>query len=91
MLHKKVNQDFATYNFLSKNLRSSLENYTGNNTRQHDTTRVRHNTTRDNIRQHEHSTTQHETPRVQHSINFYLFFYIAAEHSEPGMLKLKLC
>ena len=36
--------------------RSSLENYTSNNTRQHDTTRV----------QHEYNTRQHDTTRVQH-------------------------
>ena len=39
--------------------RSSLENYTSNNTTQHETTR--HNT-----RQHEYNTTQHETTQAQH-------------------------
>ena len=40
-------------------LRSSLENYTSNNTTQHETTR--HNT-----RQHEYNTTQYETTQVQY-------------------------
>ena len=43
----------------SYTLRSSLENYTSNNTTQHESTR--HNT-----RQHEYNTTQHETTQVQH-------------------------
>ena len=47
--------------------RSSLKNYTSNNTRQHETTRVQHDkardntgTTRHNTRQHEYNTRQHE-------------------------------
>ena len=46
-------------------LRSSLENYTSNNT-----STTRHNTsiTRDNSKQHEYNTTQHKTARVQHDI-----------------------
>ena len=46
--------------------RSSLENYTSNNTRQHDTTRVQHDTIRDNTTQHEYNTTQYETKPVKH-------------------------
>ena len=47
--------------------RSSLENYTDNNTRQQDTTRAQHEAIRDNIsitrrktRQHEYNTAQHK-------------------------------
>ena len=53
--------------------RSSLENYTSNNTTQHDTARDNTSTTQHNTRQHEYNatqheynTTQHETTRVQH-------------------------
>ena len=46
--------------------RSSLENYTSNNTTQHETTRVQHDTTQDTMRKHEYNTTQHETTRAQH-------------------------
>ena len=45
---------------------SSLENYTSNNTRQHETTRDNTSTTRHNTRQHETTRVQHETIRVQH-------------------------
>ena len=44
-------------------LRSSLENYTSNNTRQYDTTQVQHETTRV---QHDITRVQHETTRVQY-------------------------
>ena len=40
--------------------RSSLKNYTGNNTRQHDTTRVQYDITRDNT-----STTRHNTSTIR--------------------------
>ena len=39
--------------------RSSLQNYTSNNMRQHDTTRAQHDTTR----------VHHDTTRVQHKYN----------------------
>ena len=45
-----------TFNLGSSSVWSSLENYTSNNTRQHDTTRV----------QHEYKTTQYNTTRIQH-------------------------
>ena len=51
----------------------SLENYTSNNTRQHETTRVQHektrhntSTTRSNTRQHEYNTTKHVYNTTQH-------------------------
>ena len=40
--------------------KTSLENYTSNNTRQLETTRVQHETTQDNTRQHEYNMRQHE-------------------------------
>ena len=61
-----------TYEFLFYK-RSSLENYTSNNTRQQDTTRVQHETirrntsaTQDNMTQHECNTKKHDITRVQH-------------------------
>ena len=45
---------------------SSLENYTSNNTRQHDTTQDNTSTTRHNTRQHKYNTRQQETTRLQH-------------------------
>ena len=49
--------------------RSSLENYMSNNTRQHDTTRVPHETTQHDTSTTGHNTRQHETTRVQHEYN----------------------
>ena len=70
IMEKFIGLKAKTFSYL---IGSSLENYTSNNTRQHDTTRVQHNATRDNTRQHkynmtqqEYNTTQHETTRVQH-------------------------
>ena len=55
-------------------LRSSLENYTSNNTRQHDTTQVQHDITR----------VQHETTRVQYDhgtiIGELLYFHDTTQH-----------
>ena len=42
--------------------RSSLENYTSNNTSQHDTTRVQHDITRDNT---SNNTSQHNTSKTR--------------------------
>ena len=51
----KLNSDILQKALIKHSLqkRSSLEDYTSNNTRQHDTTRVQHNTTRV---QHEFNT-----------------------------------
>ena len=45
---------------------SSLENYTSNNTTQHETTRVQQDTTRDNTSATRHSTTRHECKTIQY-------------------------
>ena len=46
--------------------RSSLENYTDNNTRQQDTTRAQHQAIRDIISTIRRSTRQHECNTAQH-------------------------
>ena len=86
---------FEFYKSIHK--RSSLENYTSNNTTQQETTRVQHDTTRDNtstIRGNT-STTRHNTSatrdntsttRVQNNITFT---YIIAVYSGPGILGSK--
>ena len=86
---------FVFYKSIYK--RSSLENYTSNNTRQHDTTQDNTSTTRHNTRQHKYNTRQHEyntsatrdntsTTRVQNNITFT---YIIAVYSVPGILGSK--
>ena len=59
--------------FLYTIIWSSLENYTSNNTRHHDTTQVQHettrhntSTTRDNTTENGYNTIQQDTTRVQH-------------------------
>ena len=70
---------YLNINSIRNKIGSSLENYTSDNTRQHDTTRVKHDTIRDNTsttrqntsttrhntRQHEYNTTQHEYNTTQ--------------------------
>ena len=64
---------------------SSLENYTSNNTTQHETTRDNTSTTWHNTRQHEYNTKQYEcntrqqeynksSTRVQNNITFILIY-----------------
>ena len=65
--------------------RSSLENYTSNNTiqhecntaqhntRQHDTARVQNDTTRENTSATRDNTSTERQTRAQHTINFVLF------------------
>ena len=47
---------------------SSLENYTSNNTRQHDTTQDNTNTTQHNTRQQKYKTKQHEYNEKQQGV-----------------------
>ena len=73
----KHSSDFLIHDHhLMRDLRSCLENYTRNNTSQHETTRdnamqheyntTQHEATCDNTNQHELNTTQHKTARVKH-------------------------
>ena len=54
---------------------SSLENYTSNNTRQHEHNTRQHETTRHNTSETRYntSTTRHKTSKTQHKIYFDLF------------------
>ena len=51
--------------------------YTGNKTRQHDTTRVQHEW---NTTQHEYNTTQHEATRAQHETTWVQYDKTRVQH-----------
>ena len=57
-----------------------LREPTRHNTRQYDTTRIQHDTTRANTIQHEYNTTQYDTTRVKHKTTRVIIRYNSSKH-----------